>query len=91
MHFLPYSACVSQVTIRRVEDEWIAKAKAEANELGVSMNQVLVEALAKGLGVDKKRVRKNNLDKYACDSDFGPEWDRFLDNDLKRIDDELWS
>ncbi|MFN0130719.1 MAG: hypothetical protein ACKV19_28995 [Verrucomicrobiales bacterium] len=80
-----------QVTIRRLEEDWVRKAKAEAIRRKVSLNQILVEALRRGLGVDSEPVRKTNLDRYAGDSDFGPEWDEFLERDLKRIDPELWS
>ncbi|MDP4792731.1 MAG: hypothetical protein NWQ35_15150 [Verrucomicrobiales bacterium] len=55
------------------------------------MNQVLVEALQRGLGADAEPVRKTNLDRFAGDSDFGPEWDEFLEKDLKQVDPELWS
>ena len=82
---------MAQVTIRRVEESWLEKAKAEAAQRQVSMNQVLVEALARGLGADAEPVRKSNLDRYAGDSDFGPGWDEFLEKDLKQIDPELWS
>ena len=67
------------------------KAKEEASRRKVSMNHVLVEALRRGLGADAEPVRKSNLDRYAGDSDFGPEWDEFLERDLKQIDPELWS
>jgi len=80
-----------QVTIRRVEEDWVRKAKAEAIRRKVSLNQILVEALRRGLGVDSDPVWKTNLDRYAGDSDFGPEWDEFLERDLKRIDPKLWT
>lgn len=82
---------MTQVTIRRIEEAWVEKAKEEATRRNVSMNQVLVEALRRGLGADAEPVRKSNLDRYAGDSDFGPEWDDFLKNDLHQIDPELWS
>jgi hypothetical protein len=82
---------MTQVTIRRIEEAWVEKAKEEATRRNVSMNQVLVEALRRGLGADAEPVRKSNLDRYAGDSDFGPEWDEFLEKDLKQIDPELWS
>jgi len=80
-----------QVTIRRVEESWVAKAKTEAAKRGVSMNEVLRDALAIGLAAKGERKRKANLDKYAGDSDFGPEWESFLEGDLKQIDNDLWN
>jgi hypothetical protein len=82
---------MTQVTIRRIEEAWVEKAKEEATRRNVSMNQVLVEALRRGLGADAEPVRKSNLDRYAGDSDFGPEWDEFLEKDLTQIDPELWT
>jgi len=82
---------MTQVTIRRVDEAWVEKAKREAARLKVSMNQVLVDALRRGLGADAEPVRRTNLDPYAGDSDFGPEWDAFLDKDLKQLDAELWT
>ena len=54
------------------------------------MNTILVEALEKGLGIEAGLVRRNNLDRFAGDSDFGPEWDAFLETDLKQVDESLW-
>jgi hypothetical protein len=82
---------MAQVTIRRVDEAWVEKARQEAARLKVSMNQVLVDALRKGLGADVEPVRKANLDRYAGDSDFGPGWDEFMGEDLQQVDDELWS
>jgi hypothetical protein len=80
-----------QVTIRRVEEDWIKKAKAEAQAKGISMNEVLRRALAIGLGIGGERRRKSNLDRYAGDSDFGTEWESYLNKDLQKVDEELWS
>ncbi|MDP4848759.1 MAG: hypothetical protein NWQ95_00260 [Verrucomicrobiales bacterium] len=56
---------MTQVTIRRIEEAWVEKAKEEALRRSVSMNQVLVEALQRGLGADAEPVRKTNLDRFA--------------------------
>lgn len=46
---------MTQVTIRKMEDEWVSAAKAKSAERGVSMDTVLREAVKSGLGiVDKK-------------------------------------
>ena len=81
---------MAQVTIRRVEEAWIAKAKAVAAEKGVSMNSVLVDALKKGLEVEG-RTRRNNLDRFAGDSpdDFGADWDKAMEI-FEIIDEETW-
>ena len=58
---------MTQVTIRQVEEEWVAKAKADAAARGVSMNTVLREAVRRGLGLEGGK-RTNGLEKYAGDS-----------------------
>jgi hypothetical protein len=90
MHFLSESAYMAQVTIRRVEKDWVAKAKADAAERGVSMNQVLVDALRRGLGVAAQK-KTNGLEKFAGDSKdlFGPEWDTYME-ELSQVDPEDW-
>jgi hypothetical protein len=40
MHSLKDGVRMTQVTIRRVEESWVAKAKADTAERGVSMNKV---------------------------------------------------
>lgn len=79
---------MTQVTVRRVNESWVAKAKALAAERGVSMNAVLVEALGRGLGVDQKT---NGLERFAgtCPGGFGPEFDEAME-ECSRIDPEAW-
>ena len=79
-----------QVTIRAVKEEWVAKAKEKARERGVSMNEVMRSALASGLGLADTRPRKTNLDKYAGASNLGDHWEKYLDEELQQIDEEMW-
>jgi hypothetical protein len=90
MHFPNETAYMTQVTIRRVEESWVAKAKADAAERGVSMNQVLVDALQRGLGVGGE-LKTNGLEKFSGDSkdSLGPEWDTYLE-ELKVVNPEDW-
>ena len=41
MHIHKQCACMNQVTIRLVEEEWVLKAKALAAKKGVSINTVI--------------------------------------------------
>lgn len=88
MHYLTKSAYIMQLTIRRVDEACVAKAKADAAKRGVSMNQVLVDALQRGLGVDGQ-VKTNGLERFAGDSDFGPNWDGYL-QELNRVNPGDW-
>ena len=68
------------MTVKEVKEQWIAKAKAIAADRGVSMNTVLVDALAKGLSVVGS-PRRNGLEKFAADSpnDFGRDWEESME------------
>ncbi|MEI8037909.1 MAG: hypothetical protein WCJ14_05920 [Verrucomicrobiota bacterium] len=80
---------MNQVTVRRVQDRCLELARQKAKERRVSMNTVLLEALESGLGVQSEVIH-HDLDHYAGASDFGPDWDRFLQVDLNQIDEESW-
>lgn len=73
-----------------MDESWVAKAKADAVERGVSMNQVLVDALARGLGVAGAK-QTNGLEQFSGDSkdSFGPEWDAYME-ELKVVNPEDW-
>ena len=84
---------MTQLTIRRVEESWVAKAKADAAERGVSMNQVLVEALRRGLGVESRKKR-NGLERFAGSLPFTSAaeeaaWNAAM-KDCEQIDEESW-
>lgn len=81
---------MTQLTVRSVEEAWVAKAKAEAAKRGVSMNTVLVEALRDKFE-DKQKSRSNGLEKFAgsCPEGFGPEFDEAM-KECSLIDEEMW-
>ena len=80
---------MKQITVRRVSEKCLEVAKKKAQDRNVSMNAVLLEALAKGLEVGLDHAT-NGLEKYAGDSDFGPQWDHFVQVELNKIDPDLW-
>ena len=81
---------MAQLTIRKVEESWVVKAKAEAAERGVSMNRILIDALQRGLGVDVQE-KTNGLEKFSgtCPEGFGFEFDEAM-KDCSRIDEASW-
>ncbi|MEO5714236.1 MAG: hypothetical protein ABIT37_12185 [Luteolibacter sp.] len=79
---------MKQVTVRQVRERCIEEAKLRSRERGVAMNTVLVEALEKGLGLDHEKAT-NGLERFAGDSDFGPEWDSHLE-ELRQVNPEDW-
>jgi hypothetical protein len=93
MHFLMSSACMTQVTVRNIEDDWVEKAKAEARARNLSMNSVLKEAIARGLGVESVKA-SNGLDRFAGCMPFEADeerkqWDEHM-ADCGRIETEEW-
>ncbi len=79
--------------MRRIDESWVAKAKAEAAEKGVSMNQVLLDAIGRGLGV-RPAPKKNGLEKFAGCMPFESEeerkqWDEHM-KDCEQIDPVDW-
>lgn len=84
---------MTQVTVRNIEDEWVEMAKAEAVARKVSMNSVLKEAIARGLGVKKVKA-SNGLEKFAGCMPFESDeerkqWDEHL-ADCGQIETEEW-
>lgn len=79
-----------QLTIRRVDPEWVKLAKRKAARKGVSINQFLLDALNQADGTPAEQEKKRNLDKYAGDTNFGPTWNQYLEEDLNLLDAELW-
>ncbi len=79
---------MKQITVRQVRDRCIEEAKLRSQQRGVAMNTVLVEALEKGLGLNADQ-KTNGLERFASDSDFGPEWDARLE-ELRQVNPEDW-
>lgn len=93
MRFLVLSAYMTQLTVRNIEDAWVEKAKAEASARKISMNSVLREAIARGLGVEMVKA-SNGLEKFAgclpfLSDEERKEWDEHL-ADCGRIEMEEW-
>jgi hypothetical protein len=80
---------MKQITVRHVHEEWIELAKRKAQARHVSLNQIFVEVLAKGLGATSEPAT-NGLEKFAGGADFGKGWDDYLSRDLQQIDEEMW-
>ncbi|MGE9295928.1 MAG: hypothetical protein ACQKBV_06550 [Puniceicoccales bacterium] len=78
-----------QLIIRGVDSRVRERAGEIAQSRGVSMNQVLSEALRKGLDIQSPGPGAALL-KFAGDSAFDPEFDQFLAEESQRVDRELW-
>lgn len=77
-----------QYTIRNVSPDLDRALKARAKQLGKSVNQVALEALAGSVGVSVKR-RDLRAMPGAWSKEEAARFDRLLE-ESRRIDDELW-
>jgi plasmid stability protein len=83
-----YNICM-QYTIRNVPDALDEALRRAAREQGKSLNEVAIEALARGAGVAGERTRQRDL------NDIAGTWrkDRAFDSALAAqdtIDEEMW-
>jgi len=82
-----------KLTIQDIEESLVDMAKADAADRGVSLNQVLLEALQRGLGVATPK-KTNGLEKFAGSMPFESEaeqktWDDAMKH-CEQIDEESW-
>jgi hypothetical protein len=77
-----------QYTVRSIPPDVDRAIKARARQLGKSVNQVVIEAMAQSLGLP---VRRRNLRNMA--GEWSREEARAFDNFLssvRQVDEELW-
>ena len=83
-----YNVCM-QYTIRNVPDALDEALRRVARERGKSLNEVAIEALARGAGVTGERGRRRDLADVAGTWRKDPAFDSALDAQ-DTIDEEMW-
>jgi hypothetical protein len=78
-----------QYTIRNVPESLDAELRRVARERGKSLNEVAIEALARGAGVAGERVRKRDLADIVGTWHEDPAFDSALAAQ-DTIDKEMW-
>jgi plasmid stability protein len=78
-----------QYTIRDVPKEVDKALRKKARAEGRSLNDVAIEALRQGAGVDQRRVKKRDLSSIAGTWVQDPETEAAL-REQDQIDPELW-
>jgi hypothetical protein len=78
-----------QYTLRNVPDTLDAALRRVARERGQSLNEVAIEALARGAGVSGERVRQRDLTGIAGTWREDPAFDSALAAQ-GAIDEEMW-
>lgn len=85
---IAYNLCM-QYTIRNVPNSLDAALRRRAREQGKSLNEVAIEALARGAGVTEERCRQRDLHDIVGTWHSDRAFDRALEAQDK-IDKELW-
>jgi len=83
-----YNRCM-QYTIRNVPDAVDEALRNTARQQGKSLNEVAIEALARGAGVSGERRRQRDLSDIAGTWREDPAFDHAL-ADQDTIDEEMW-
>lgn len=78
-----------QYTIRNVPDYLDNVLRDAAREQHKSLNEVMVEALARGAGVADRRVRQRDLSDIVGTWQEDPVFDSAV-ADQRRIDEDMW-
>jgi hypothetical protein len=78
-----------QYTVRNVPKSLDALLRDRAKKEGKSLNQVVLEAIARAFGVSQEPMRQRDLNELAGSWVEDPEFDRAIE-DHDRIDEDLW-
>ena len=79
-----------QYTVRNIPPAVDRLLRQRAREQGRSLNEVVVEAMVKGVGLDGEDVVRRDLEDIAGTWRRDVETDRALE-EQRRIDPELWA
>ena len=78
-----------QYTIRNVPKTLDAMLRDRARKEGKSLNEMVIEALARAMGFSKEPLRQRDLTGIAGTWVEDPGFDRAIE-DQDRIDEDLW-
>lgn len=78
-----------QYTIRQIPDNLDIALRSKARLLGKSLNKVLLESLAQGLGVHEESAKYHDLDYLAGSWKDDPAFEEAL-KDFEKIDEDSW-
>jgi plasmid stability protein len=78
-----------QYTIRNVPTSLDAALRRRAQEQRKSLNEVAIEALARGAGISGERIRKRDLSDIVGTWQHDPAFDEAI-ADQDKVDEEMW-
>ena len=85
---IAYTKCM-QYTIRNVPGSLDAALRRRAQEQGKSLNDVAIEALARGTGISGERIRKRDLRDVIGTWQHDPAFDEAIAAQ-DTVDEEMW-
>ena len=83
-----YNGCM-QYTIRNVPGSLDAALRRRAQEQGKSLNEIAIEALARGAGISGERTQKRDLSDIVGTWQEDPAFDEAI-ADQDKVDEEMW-
>ena len=78
-----------QYTIRNIPKTLDTMLRARARKQGKSLNETVIEALARAMGFSSEPIRFRDLSQFAGTWVEDPEFDKAIE-DQHRIDEGLW-
>jgi plasmid stability protein len=85
---IAYNECM-QYTIRNIPSSLDAALRQRAHEQGKSLNEIAIEALARGAGISGERIRKRDLSDIVGTWQEDPAFDEAI-ADQDKVDEEMW-
>ena len=86
--YITYTRCM-QYTIRNIPKALDVMLRDRAKKEGKSLNQMVIQTLARAMGFSSEPVRQRDLSPFAGTWLEDPEFDRAIE-DQDRIDEDLW-
>jgi hypothetical protein len=78
-----------QYTLRKVPADLDKALRRKARKEGRSLNEIAIEALSRGAGVDSLPIKNHDLDFAFGSWVEDPEFDKIVD-EQRRIDADMW-
>jgi len=78
-----------QYTLRKIPRELDQALRRKAREQGRSLNEIAIEAMARGAGIGAEPVRNHDLDFAIGTWVEDPEFDKAM-QDQRQIDADMW-
>jgi hypothetical protein len=79
----------AQLTVRKVPRRVAERLKTMARRDGKSMNELTLELLQRGLGLEDEPAENHDLDEFIGSWKDDPAFDEVVES-MRKVDPELW-